>query len=557
MFTRVTIRRVGGKEYRYVQIVESYRDPAKSKTPRTRVLAHLGSLEDLVQGEADNLIRGLNRILGRQTGADSELLEARDFGHVYAVYKSWEGLKLDQLFRPFLPQEQGMDPLPLVRLMVVNRLCDPCSKLALLDWLEGVVVPGFASGKPPYDSLLRAMDKLIAHKNSIEPRVAKKLLSLDKGQVDLVLYDVTSTYFEGDRSIEEVDLRQYGFSRDQRPDRRQVVIGMVMTPEGLPLCHHVFCGSTADKSTVQGVILDLKERFRLSRVIFVGDRGMLSRKNLEAILEEKLGFIVAHPLRRNAVAREVLEELAGQFNRNAGTGEQFLVDERQGVRFIVAFDPAMATQVAQQRQERLKKADAFIQGVLNRLQRPSTQGSPPTPQGTYTKIHDYLKQRGLLRYYKLEVTDRGVKVLEDRPARQWEESCDGVLLLETTDFNLSPQEIVAHYKQLQELERGWRTLKSSLQIRPVYHWTERRIRAHIFLCMLALQVERVMRRRLRQAGESISVAGALEKLRRIKAAILETHGMRSTVLTRLTEEQKLLFQKLGLPLPRAKEICLM
>lgn len=162
-----------------------------------------------------------------------------------------------------------------------------------------------------------------------------------------------------------------------------------------------------------------------------------------------------------------------------------------------------------------------------------------------------------MRYYELEVTEREVKVSEERTARQWEEVCDGVLLLETTDSSLSSQQVVGHYKQLQELEQGWRTLKSSLKLRPIHHWTERRIRAHIFLCVLALQIEWIMRRRLRQAGESVSVAGALEKLRRIKAGILEIHGMRSTVLTRLTDEHKLLFQKLGLPLPRAKEICLM
>lgn len=558
MFVRVTTRRASNKEYRSVQIVESYRDPAKGMAPRTRVLAHLGSLEALSQGEADNLIRGLNRILGREAGADSELLEARDFGHVYAVHKSWEGLKLDQLLRPFLrSEEQEIDPLPLVRLMVINRLCDPCSKLALLEWLEGVAVPGFTSAKPVYPSLLRAMDKLIAHKRGIEPPLARKFLSLDKGQVDLVLYDITSTYFEGERSIKEGDFRQHGFSRDQRPDRRQVVIGMVMTPEGLPLCHHVFCGSTQDKSTVQEVILDLKERFKLRRVIFVGDRGMLSHENLETILEEKLGFIVAHPLRRNPIAREVLEGLAGQFDHRAGAAEQFLVDERQGVRFIVAFDPTMAVQVARERQKRLKKADTFIQEALKRLQHPSGKGSPPTSQGTYTRIHDYLKRRDLLRYYELEVTEREVKVSEKLPARQWEEVCDGVLLLETTDSSLSPQQVVGHYKQLQELERGWRTLKSSLKLRPIYHWTERRIRAHIFLCVLALQVEWVMRQRLRQAGEPISVARALEKLRQIKAGILQIHGVRSTVLTHLTEEHKLLFQKLGLPLPRVKDICLM
>jgi hypothetical protein len=305
MFIRIARQRRGDKEYKSLQIAESFRDPEKDGAPRTRVLAHLGTLESLGEKQIEKLIAGLQRVIGKEVSEEAigELLLAKDFGHVYAVCETWNRLGLsDVLNRLDLAGEAAFPAVDLIRLMVVNRVCDPCSKLALLDWLDGVHFPGYEEARPSYHHLLRAMDRLIAIKEQAEPAIAKRFLSLFDRQVDLVFYDITSTYFEGDRSIVEEDIRRYGYSRDHRFDRRQVAIGMVMTRDGIPLCHHVFPGNTLDKTTVAEVVRDLKKRFDLSRVIFVGDRGMLSDGNLETILSEELGFIVAHPLRRSHIA---------------------------------------------------------------------------------------------------------------------------------------------------------------------------------------------------------------------------------------------------------------
>jgi transposase len=195
-------------------------------------------------------------------------------------------------------------------MLVVNRICDPCSKLALLEWLESV---DYGQEAPSYHQLLRAMDRLIGVKEAAEVAVAKRLLAEDEA-LDLVFYDITSTYFEGERSLGPEDMRRYGYSRDHRFDRRQVVIGMVMTRSGIPLCHHVFPGNTVDKTTVAAVVEDLKGRFGLKRVVFVGDRGMLSDANIDRIMGEELGFIVAHPLRKNAHAFEVIGKLKSTFS---------------------------------------------------------------------------------------------------------------------------------------------------------------------------------------------------------------------------------------------------
>jgi len=213
----------------------------------------------------------------------------------------WDRLGLSEaLGRAGIAGSASFPAAELIRMLVVNRVCDPCSKLALLDWLDSVHYGD--QDKPSYHHLLRAMDRLVEIKEKAEPLIAHQLL-MESEPLELVFYDITSTYFEGDRSLLEEDFRRYGYSRDGRFDKRQVVIGMVVTREGIPLCHHVFAGNTVDKSTVSDVVMDLNKRFALRRVVFVGDRGMLSDANLNALLDEELGFIVAHPVRRNALAK--------------------------------------------------------------------------------------------------------------------------------------------------------------------------------------------------------------------------------------------------------------
>jgi transposase len=459
-------------------------------------------------------------------------LAAKDFGHVYAVCETWNRIGLSEvLARCDLAGEVTFPAADLVRLMVVNRVCDPCSKLALLDWLDGVHFPGYEETRPSYHHLLRAMDRLIAIKEQAEPLLAKRFLSMFDAQVDLVFYDITSTYFEEDRSIVDEDIRRYGYSRDGRFDRRQVTIGVMMTRDGIPLCHHVFPGNTVDKTTVAAVVKDLKKRFSLSRVVFVGDRGMLSDENLEMILSQELGFIVAHLLRRSNIATEVIGEFRRKFDRTKDT-EQFADEVRTSLRFVLAYSPTIAREVREERTRRLRRADLFIRDCLHRLENPSFRCRKPTAQGTYDRIRDFLRDHNLLSFYEVDLQDDKVIVAADKKTRGWEDRIDGMLLLETTDLESTPEDVVRRYKELAEIERGRRALKSFLMLRPVYHWTEDRIKANIFLCGLALQIERLMRNRL----QSVSVRKAIAQLRRIKAGEMKIKGVKTRTLTQTTEE---------------------
>lgn len=552
MFIRVARQKRGEKVYRHLQIAESFRDPSKGGSPRTRILAHLGTIEGLGQAQIEQLIAGLQKAIGKPAakGVAAELAFAHDFGHVFAVSHVWDSLGLSGALRKAgLDGETTFNPVELVKLLVVNRICDPCSKLALLEWLDSVRFPGFEEKRPAYQHLLRGMDRLIAVKEKAEPLIAKLFREKDKPEGDLVFYDITSTWFDGDRSLVDEDIRQFGYSRDGRFDRRQITIGVVMASNGIPLCHHVFPGNTVDKATVEEVVKDLKARFRLRNVIFVGDRGMLSEDNIDALLTEQFGYIIAHPLRRGAMAREGIKRLAGKFDRE-NQDEQFVEDVSSGIRCVLAYSPKIAAEVRVGRQQRLAEADAFVKERKARLQSPSPRGRKPTPQGTYDRIRDYLRDKGLLSLYNLQIDGDKVKVVADKKAREWEDVIDGLLLLETTDLVTSAEDIVKRYKELAEIERGWRSLKSTLLLRPVYHWTEERILAHVFICVLALQVERWMRRRLK----GISVPTAIRQLRQIKMVEMATDGAISRMSTRSTADQKEILRRLGVPVPGTDEI---
>jgi len=545
MYIRLHKQKQAGKTYTSVLLCESFRDSEKGGAPRSRVLINLGPLDKLGLETVKKLGQGFLRIAGVdfEGAAPPQVICAPDFGHVHAVSHVWDNLGISRaLAEAGLNGDTTFGASDLVKLLVVNRICDPCSKLALLEWLDSVIFPGFEDKRPAYQHLLRGMDRLIAVKDKAEPAIAKIFHPKDKAEGDLVFYDITSTWFDGDRSLVEEDIRRFGYSRDGRFDRRQITIGVVMGKNGIPLCHHVFPGNTVDKATVQEVVKDLKTRFKLRQVVFVGDRGMLSDDNVDALLLEEYGYIIAHPLRRGVVAREGLKLLAGKFNRTAEE-EQFVDDVSSGIRCVLAYSPKIAAEVREGRLQRLAAADSFVKERKSRLKQPNPRGRKPTVQGTYDRIRDYLRDKGLLSLYTLEIEGEKLTVAPDKKARAWEDVIDGMLLLETTDLETSAEEIVKRYKELAEIERGWRALKSTMQLRPVYHWTEERIRAHVFVCVLALQIERWMRNKLK----GTSVPTAVRQLRQIKMVEMVSGGKTSKVPTCPTAEQKEILHKLGVP----------
>ena len=521
------------------------------------------------------MIAGLRRVFGVQeggsTGADAPAgstaaapepgaeTTAYDFGGAYAVTRIFDQLGwADPIRRHLRGTRYRFDVLGNVKVMLANRLLDPSSKLHILEWFEGVYVPGVKRQEVTYPHLLRAMDFLHRHKDLLEVAFARKLMTLFDLEVDLVFYDVTSVYFETDGPDEEPGstLRQHGYSRDHRPDLPQVVVGLVMTRSGIPLAHHVWKGNTVDAGTVGEVVRDLKDRFGIQRCVFVGDRGMLSEDNLTALREAGMDFIVAHRLRRNDAVREVLPLVEDALKGDEAVAEALW----QKRRFVVAHSAEIAAQTRRRRERMIQEADRFIDEKTTKLGMQDAgipqRGRPATDEGTLLKIHDYLRDRKLTRYTNISLDENGhVTWKANVEARKWENRIDGKLVLETSTGDLPPAEVVSRYKELADIERAFRTMKSSLDLRPVFHRVDRRIEAHVFLCVMALQMDRVMRHRLHGAGIHTLPTRVLESLDRYRMIATDLgEGRRRVAMTTPRERQLDLFRGLGVPRPGAKEV---
>lgn len=561
MYFRTSTKKQGGKISRFVQLAKSIRT---GKTIRTKIIAHLGPYEKFIEREAPSLLRRLSQMTGQKL-EETIFEEGQDTGDVLVLLLLWEKMGMSEIFKTKLGEGKvEFDLIKYIKCLVINRLCDPRSKLGIREWLKGTYFPGMPYKEFIYHHALRSMDWLISKKEILEEQIAKRFLTLFDETVQILFYDITSSYFTSDRSIDGDDpeeIRDHGYSRDHRSDCYQITIGLVMTKEGLPLCHYVFPGNTQDKSTVGRVIEDVKSRFRIKEVVVVGDRGMLSGKNLERISEEEFRFIISHPLRGDNAVCHVVEKMLPSLKRLAEHTDEEVSSEAtyQDRRFVISYKKRKAEETRSKRTKALEKAQSLIDKKLSTLKRSTdgrmkkARGRPLTPQGTYDTIHDYLRDRRLLPLFEVELKDKRIIVEANQRNRRWEEKIDGIIVVETTEKVLSPSEVIKQYRNLQDVERGFRTLKSSLELRPMYHWTPKRIRAHVFICVLALQLSRLMQRRL--AGSNWSWERAVERLRGIKTFIIRTGAIERRGITTADKEQKTICKQLGLPFPQHKHLA--
>ncbi len=567
MYFRTATRKRNGKQYSSLHLVESYR--TKQGKVRQRILINFGPVNRFTKEQIQQIICGLEQFFGIKRNRGPQLpLEAkssRDLGGSWAIFQMWDQLGWTEVLERHLrARRYGFDVVGNLKVLVANRLLDPMAKLHIVDWVEGVHFPGVRRDELTYNHLLRAMDFLIENKEALEVELSRGLLGLFDQKLELVFYDLTSCYFEVDgedrhNADERSTLRNFGYDRD-RSGCPQVVLGLVMTQGGLPVCHYVFPGHSPDESTLEGVVGDLKGRFPIGRCVVVAHRGLLSEGNLRVLSEHELDYIVARPLRRSRLSRRVLEELSPRLNqiRRQWKERGLPLEERHcvldvvvdGRRFVLSHSEVITHQSKSHRTALLRGATQYIQWKVARAQR-GAMGH----QSALLHIHDYLNKRALRRYYRIWLDEKGrIQWQPHKENRLWENLIDGKLLLETTNKQLPAEQVLHQYKELQDIERAFRTLKSSLDIRPVYHWVDRRIRAHIFLCVMALQIERLIRGRFRKHGVCVSALRALEKLSLQRVIEVPTeagvvHGMVTP-----TPEQLSLFDAMEVNAPQHNDI---
>jgi transposase len=543
---------------RYVQLVEAFRDT--TGRPRQKTIATLGRL-DQIDGELDALIRGLVRATGRDPPAAAEpaFESARALGDTWALTLLWRELKLDSLARLFRRQHPEVAVEALLRVMVFNRLCEPSSKLGVLRWLETAIVPGVAPESVTHDRLLAAMDALMDEIEAVEARLAELIRPLLDTELSVVFYDLTTVSVCAEGEIADEDLRRYGRSKDGGI-ARQWLLGVVQTAEGLPIAHQVFSGNTAEVPTLLPLLERLLARYPIRRVILVADRGLLSLDNvtaLEALAVPNgapLEYILAVPARRYA---ELADTVAGlDFTRTPEDpegGDRVRETTWQDRRLIVAHDPVTAATQTAERASRLAdllaQGEAWGQKLQAQAQGERFKGRKLTDKGAALQFHAALVEARLSKIVRLDLESPLFAYDLDAEAKARAELFDGKLVLVTNAQDLKPGEVIDRYKSLADIERGFRVLKSELDIAPMYHRLPQRIRAHAAICFIALVLHRILRQRLRAHHTGISPARCLETLRRIQHHKVTLPEKNLTGVSTLTPQQQDIFAALNLPAP--------
>ena len=575
MYLRRSVVRTGGATRTYWRLVRSVR---RGRKVVQETAAHLGELDAEGRAQARALARALT---GR--GDQRELFEAtpagettvtvrldrvrlersRGFGDVWLGWTLWRALELDQLCTTLLPA--GREAVPwaeIAAILVIARLCEPASELHIAErWYRQTALEdllGVPSAVVNDDRLYRALDRLLPHKRALEQHLVRRLGELFALDYDLLLYDVTSTYFEG--LAEANALARRGHSRDHRPDCLQVCLALVVTREGIPLGYEVFAGNRVDVTTVEEMVETMEARYGLAGRIWVMDRGMTSAENVAWLQRTGRRYLIGSP--RSELRRWSRELAAAHDWQTVRPGveakvcagpegdEVFLlcrsVERREKER-------AMHTRFA----ERIEEGLARLAGRLAVARRPLARGPLERQIGRLLERNSRAAGR-----YHIEL------VAADRPAgwglvwtvqpewEDWARHSEGCYVLRTNILDWSPEALWHTYIQLTETEAAFRIHKSELGLRPIWHQRADRVQAHILVCFLAYVLWKTLAQWQQRAGLGSSPRTLLDELRTIQSTdvVLPVAGdvaqeLRIRCVVRPTKPQAALLDRLGLRLP--------
>ena len=522
---------------------------------------------------ADALLRILKGEPKRQKGS-AEAIGAWDWGVMLVARHFFQELGLQQSLDRLAKHGDRGELADRSLALVTNRLCQPTSEHGLARWLETDYVcdragrrwlpqwredkERLASRRPRVrvkDRQLRqwygTLDRLAVHKKEIEKELFLRLRNLFSLNVDLVFYDLTSTYFEGRGPA---GLAKHGHSRDGKPRNRQVLVGVVMI-DGWPIAHHVFEGNQRDCSTVEAVLKDLEERFGLRRVVFVGDRGMVTSKNIDLLRSSQQGYVVGLNRRRRADVLEYLKRatrpwqecppgiVASEKAEVPKTLVQEVASDTPGVRvFVVHSDERMSYE----RTER-EKAMQQVREELDALKERVAKAKLKAPEKIGAAAAAILGRHHGFRYYDWELTDGQLHYFEHPVNFKQEQAIEGKYLIQTEEQNISALKAVEIYKELSEVERAFAELKDVIEMRPIYHQKTRRVQAHIFIASLAFLLDRALEKKLKSAGLDLSSKEAWQILKTVRVVEINLdHGDQKRSVTHGTTRAERIVRALGI-----------
>jgi transposase len=576
VYLRHSVRRKNGKRHVYWRLVRSVRRNGKVVQ---ETVAQLGELDAEGRAKAKALAR---QITGR--GEQRELFEeaasgeatvpvrldrirlerGRSFGDVWLGWRLWQALRLDVLCEERLPR--GREQVPwsvMAAVLVIARLCEPASELHLAeDWYRRTALEdllGLPSERLNDDRLYRALDRLLPHKVAIEQHLVKRLGELFDLSYDLLLYDVTSTYFEG--LAERNPLARRGHSRDHRPDCKQVCIALVVTREGMPLGYEVFAGNRTDVTTVEEIVETMEARYGIAERVWVMDRGMSSAENVAWLQETGRRYLIGTPkseLKKWSGAiteardwRTVRDGVEAKLCPGPEGDETFLLcrsaDRRKKER-------AMHERFAKRIEERLESLGRRLERSRKRLDR----------EAIGRQIGRILEKNSRAAgRYRIQVLDDpsragGLRLVWSVHPEwdAWAWHSEGTYILRTNVRDWSAEELWRTYIQLTEAEAAFRIQKSDLSIRPIWHQKAERVQAHILVCFLAYVLWKTLEQWQRRAGLGNTPRTILEEIGRIQSTDVvlpvanePTRELRIRCVVRPDKAQAMLLDRMGLRLP--------
>jgi len=571
MFPRISKSTKNGRTYEYLVISESIHVKGKGST--TRNVANLGNIRRFSNQDITNLIDGFIRIFKLENyclSEDVEMLESLEHGSIIFWQKIWDELELSKIIKSLVRMKDKKVKLEVekyVETMVINRCVEPLSKLGVTRWIDGTCYKEMKGYKDlPLDVtyFYRSMDQLLKIKDEIELAIFENLRNLFSINVKLTFYDITSTFFYSDNC----PISENGYSRDNRPDRKQIIIGVVTSYEGYPIKHYVFEGNTKDETTVMDVVKELKSNYNIEETTFVGDRGMITKLNLDRLEGEGFDYIMGVKHRQDEICNMLLSEqvfeedyeiykglkirerrvkvkdfliwkskkIMRQQKANL-TDEKFSLLEKeifslsnkdkpkirtykdilgsiikgidskvcekvfrairkyQGkyedeLRYIICLNKERKVSSQKKRQEDISKLSKELDKVFSKNDMAREDSDK---EKALNKIFEGYKAK-FKKFFTIEKdtkTMRAVGYSLNQKEIEEEKKFDGIFVLLSNRYDLEPWKVVQSYKNLQEVEILFDDLKNFVDIRPIRHWLVVRVRAHVFICVLALLLKRI------------------------------------------------------------------
>jgi hypothetical protein len=575
MFLRATERTKDGKRHRYFSVVENRRLSADRVVQRT--VLYLGEINDSQQqawrktlavfDESEQAYQTLSLFASDRPAPDSDvnsvqvklnemqLRHPRTFGDCWLACELWQQLTLDRFWEPRLPQGRERVPwVKVLQLLVTNRLIDPGSEFRVhRQWFDRTAMGELLDvdyAVAATDRLYRCLDRLVEHKAALFQHLQQRWQDLFGVRFEVLLYDLTSTYFEGES--EQIDKAKRGYSRDHRPDCLQVVIALVITPEGFPLAYEVMNGNTSDRTTLRDFLKKIETLYGKAERIWVMDRGIPTEEVLREMRESQPAVFYLVGTARSKIGQYEQKWLELPWRKVRDSVDVKLFTNQGELYVLAKSDGRRAKEIAIRRRKLVRllwSLRAMRHSCPSRDQLLLRIGAAKTKAGRAFGFVDMtLPQAGH------PVTRKSFHFRVNHEKLQQAEQRDGHYLLRSNLVDEDPSILWERYVQLTQIEAAFRTLKSDLGIRPIYHQLEHRVEAHILIAFLAYSLMVTLKQRLQAHAPGLTPRAVLEKLAGIQMldVCLPTTDQRWLIMPRYTQpepEQALLLHKLHLNLP--------